>query len=188
MISMADQNRSHGKIDKLPEPMKKEVEARLLNGETYESIASYLQRQGEDVHYSSVGRYGRKFLNKFESVRIAKEFAKLLAEDNVDRPTTELHEANNLIMSQIIMEALVDEDMDGKEKAAAARSIASLQRAQISNEKLKIEARKEAGAVHTAMELLKDKVFTEIASKHPDIAKALLDLADETEKEMQRLQ
>lgn len=183
-----DQNRSHGKIEKLPDMLKKEVEQKLLEGETYESIAEYLQVQGEDVHFSSVGRYGRKFLKRFESVRIAKEFAKLLAEDNVDRPTTELHEANNLLASQLIMEALVDDEMDAKERNQMAKSIATLQRAQVSNEKLKLEARKEKGAVHVAMDLLKDKVFSEIAQSHPDIAQALLQLADETEAEMQRIQ
>lgn len=182
-----DTNRSHGKIDRLPDGLKKEVELRLLNGETYERISEYLQEHGEDVHFSSVGRYGRKFLKKFESVRIAKEFAKLLAEDNVDRPTTELHEANNLLASQLIMEALVDDEMDADERSKMAKSIATLQRAQVSNEKLKLESRRQRGAVHVAMELLKDKVFSEIAENHPDIAQALLELADETEREMEKI-
>lgn len=183
-----EKNRSHGKIDRLPPALKKEVENRLLGGETYEEISAYLKENGEDVHFSSVGRYGRGFLKKFESVRIAKEFAKLLAEDNIDRPATELHEANNLLASQIIMEALVDDDMDAKERAQAAKSIASLQRAQVSNEKLKIDARREQGAVHTAFQLFTDKVYTEIGEKYPDVAEKLLILAQETEREMTKLQ
>ena len=159
-----EKNRSHGKIDRLPAPLKKEVENRLLEGDTYEDISAYLKEQGEDVHYSSVGRYGRGFLKKFESVRIAKEFAKLLAEDNIDRPATELHEANNLLASQIIMEA------------------------QVSNEKLKISARKEQGAVHTAFKLFTEKVYSEIGEKYPDVAEKLLILAEETEREMSKLQ
>lgn len=187
-IDMDAKNRSHGKIDNLPPDLKREVEDRLLAGETYEQVSGFLKEQGEDIHLSSVGRYGRKFLNKFESVRVAKEFAKLLAEDNVDRPATELHEANNLLASQIIMEALVDDQMDAKQRAEAAKSIASLQRAQVSNEKLKIEARKEQGAVHVAMNLLKEKVFAEIGQNHPEIAAALLELAEDTEKELSRMQ
>ena len=183
-----EKNRSHGKIDRLPAPLKKEVENRLLEGDTYEDISAYLKEQGEDVHYSSVGRYGRGFLKKFESVRIAKEFAKLLAEDNIDRPATELHEANNLLASQIIMESMVDDDMDAKERAQAAKSIASLQRAQVSNEKLKISARKEQGAVHTAFKLFTEKVYSEIGEKYPDVAEKLLILAEETEREMSKLQ
>ena len=156
-----DRNRSHGKIEALPTPLKKKVEEKLLTGETYEDIASYLQEQGEDIHFSSVGRYGRKFLNKFESVRIAKEYARLLAEDNAERPATELHEANNLLASQLIMQALVDDDMD---------------------------AGKEQGAVHIALELLKDKVYGELGEAYPEIAATLLLLAEQTEAEMEKLQ
>lgn len=184
---MPEQNRSHGKIDNLPTPLKREVENRLLEGETYENISNYLKEQGEEVHLSSVGRYGKKFLKRFESVRVAKEFAKLLAEDNADRPSTELHEANNLLASQLIMEAMVSEDMDAEERSKIAKSIASLQRAQVSNEKLKIQARKESGAVHVALNLLKDKVFSEIGEKYPEVAQILMMLAEETEAEMNKV-
>lgn len=181
------QNRSHGKIDSLPAALRSEVENRLLNGDTYEEISSYLAEQGEEVHLSSVGRYGKKFLKRFESVRVAKEFAKLLAEDSTDRPSTELHEANNLLASQLIMEAMVSEDMEAADRAKIASSIASLQRAQVGNEKLKLQARKESGAVHVALELLKDKVFAEIGKNYPEIASTLLTLAEETEAEMNKV-
>ena len=184
---MAD-NRSHGKIDALPERLKKQVEEKLLAVETYEGIASYLQENGEDIHFSSVGRYGRKFLNKFQSVRVAPEYARMLAEDNADRPSTEIHEANNMLASQLIMQALVDDDMDPKERSDLIRSIASLQRAQVSNENLKLKARKERGAVHTAMELLKDKVYEELGAAYPDIAAKLLLLAEKTEEEMEKME
>ena len=183
-----EKNRSHGKIDTLPEPLKKKVEEKLLDGETYQDIAGYLKEQGEEVHFSSVGRYGRKFLNKFESVRIAKEYARLLAEDNMERPATELHEANNLLASQLIMQALVDDTMDAKERANIAKSIASLQRAQVGNEKLKLQARKEQGAVHVALELLKDKAYGELGGSYPEIASTLLLLAQQTEEEMEKMQ
>ena len=182
-----EKNRSHGKVERLPAKLKKDVENRLLEGETYEDISSYLKEQGEDISYSAVGRYGRGFLKRFESVRVAKEFAKLLAEDNIDRPATELHEANNLLASQLIMEAMVDDEMDAKEKAQVGKSIATLQRAQVSNEKLKIDARKEQGAVHTAFRLFTDKVYSEIGEKYPDIAQKLFELAEETENEMAKM-
>lgn len=185
---MEQKNRSHGKIDNLPDSLKRDVENKLIEGDTYEDIAVYLKDKGYDVHFSSVGRYGRKFLNRFESVRVAKEFAKLLAEDDVDRPATELHEANNLLASQLIMEAMVDDDMEPEDRAKIAKSIASLQNAQVNNEKLKLKARKEQGAIHTAMKLFTDKVFEEIGSKYPEVAQTLLTLAEETEAELSKIQ
>ena len=150
---------AYGKVDKLPEAIRKEVENRFLEGHTYEEIAAYLKEMGHNISKTSIHRYGKPFLQKFESVRLAKEFAQLLAEDNIDRPTTELHEANNALISQMIMEALISDKVEQQTKLDAARSIATLQRAQVQNERLKLNARKEAGAVHTELKKLKEQVF-----------------------------
>ena len=176
-------NRSHSKIDKLPYMLKREVENKLLEGYTYEEIAEYLKNMGQDIHYSTVARYGKPFLAKFESVRMAKEYAQMLAEDNPDRPTTELHEANNAIVSQMIMEALINPDMTDEDKLKAAKDIAVLQRAQVANEKLKIDSRKASGDVKNALKKLKEQVVTEIGNKYPDVAKTILNIADDVERE-----
>ena len=42
-------NRSHSKIDRLPENLKREVENRLLEGHTYDEIAEYLKQMGQDI-------------------------------------------------------------------------------------------------------------------------------------------
>ncbi len=55
-------NRSHGKVDKLPEMIRKEVENRLLEGYTYEEIASYLKEMGHTISKTSIHRYGKPFL------------------------------------------------------------------------------------------------------------------------------
>lgn len=180
---MADKNRSHGKIGNLPDNLKKEVENQLIKGNTYEDIAEFLKNMGHDVHYSSVGRYGRGYLKKFESVRMAKDYARLLAEDNVDRPTTELHEANNALISQIIMEVLINDETDTEEKIKAAHSIAILQSAQVRNEKLKIDARKAAGIIHTAMTQLQNKMFEKLGANYPEVVKTIMEIAEEIENE-----
>lgn len=179
---MAD-NRKHRKINKLPMPVKQSVENDLVNGRTYQAVSQDLKEQGYDVSYSAVGRYGREYLKKFESVRMAKEYARLLAEDNIDRPTTELHEANNALISQLLMQMMIDGEMTTEEKAKIAQSIATLQSAQVRNEKLKIDARKASGEVHAAMNVLKAKVFEKIGSEHPSIAEAIVRIAEEIEHE-----
>ena len=173
-------------MDKLPEMIRKEVENRLLEGHTYEEIAMYLKEMGHNISKTSIHRYGKPFLQKFESVRLAKEYAQLLAEDNAERPTTELHEANNALISQMIMQILINENIKQKEKIEAARSIATLQRAQVQNERLKLNARKEAGAVHTALKKLKQQVYEEIGKNHPEVAKEIIKIADTIEKETEK--
>ena len=180
-----NKNRSHGKIDRLPEELRRAVETKLLEGYTYAEISEYLKKMGQDVHLSAVARYGKPFLAKFESVRMAKEFAQCLAEDNPERPTTELHEANNALISQMIMEALISDEVSPDEKAKMAKSIATLQRAQVSNEKLKIDSRKAAGEVQQALKLLKEQVYREIGREHPDIAAVMVRLADAVEAQME---
>jgi len=172
-------NRSHGKIDGLPDDLRRTVENKLLEGYTYQQISDHLKALGHDVHYSSVHRYGKPFLKRFESVRMAKEFAQLLAEDNAERPTTELHEANNALISQLIMEVLVDENKPLDVKLKAYRAIAELQTAQVQNERVKLTSRKEAGTVRVAMNMLKERVFKEIQDKHPDVVEAMIKIADE---------
>lgn len=43
---MEQKNRSHGKIDNLPPELKKEVENRLLAGDTYEEVSEWLKGRG----------------------------------------------------------------------------------------------------------------------------------------------
>ncbi len=43
---MEQKNRSHGKIDQLPADLRREVENRLLEGDTYEQVSEYLKEQG----------------------------------------------------------------------------------------------------------------------------------------------
>ena len=182
---MPKKNRSQqGKIHKLPTELRQDVESKLLEGFTYKQISDHLKMLGHDVHLSSVQRFGKPFLQRFEAVKMAKEYAQLLVEDNAERPTTELHEANNALVSQIIMEVLVDEDMKSEEKMQAAAAIATLQRAQIQNERLKITSRKEIGVVRVAMDMMKERLFKEMMNKYPDEVASFIKIADEIVEEM----
>jgi len=184
-IKATNKNRSHGKIDKLPDVLRKQVEEKLLEGFTYVEISNFLKNMGHSVSHVSVHRFGKPFLKKFEAVRMAKEYAQLLAEDNAERPTTELNEANNALASQLIMEMLVDEGMEIKDVINSVKAIALLQQAQVQNERLKITSRKEAGAIKAAMNMLKTRVFSEIQNSHPDIAAKMIQIADDVAAEVE---
>ena len=167
----------------LPTDLRKAVENKLLEGYTYQQISDHLKTLGHDISHQSVFRYGKPFLKRFESVRIAKEYAQLLAEDNAERPTTELHEANNALISNMLMEFLVDEELTFEKKLEAYKAIAELQRAQVQNERLKITSRKEGGNIRAAMNMFKERVFKEIQDKHPEILAAMIRIADEVAAE-----
>jgi hypothetical protein len=112
-------------------------------------------------------------------------FAKAIAEDNIDRPTTEIHEANNAIISQILMETIMSDETETAEKLKAASAIAQLQGAQVRNEKLKIDARKARSVFEIAIRELKEAVFEELG-EHPQIADAVIRIADSKLSEVER--
>ncbi|MCL2188461.1 MAG: DUF3486 family protein [Defluviitaleaceae bacterium] len=183
---MRDSNRSHSKISKLPTILRDAVEKQLLEGHTYEQIAEFLNSKGHEISHMSVQRYGKPYLKKFEQLREARAYAKQLAEDNADRPSTELNEVNNALAQQLLMEMYVSEGITPAEKEKTFRNLALLQQAQATTERLKIVSRKEAGVVKTAMNLLKKRVFDEIQTSHPDIAAVMLNIADEVANEIQK--
>ena len=177
-------NRSQqGKVAKLPAELRRQVEAKLVEGFTYKQMSDHLKSLGHDISLSAVHRFGKPFLQKFESVRMAKEYAQLLAEDNAERPTTELHEANNALISQMIMEILVDPVMPVDTKTKLYRAISELQNAQTANERLKIKSRREIGSVKVAMNMLKERVFEEMQTSYPELVEAMMKIADEVVEE-----
>ncbi|MGL4790981.1 MAG: hypothetical protein ACRCW1_06170 [Anaerotignaceae bacterium] len=81
------------------------------------------------------------------------------------------------------MEAIIDPQLEPEEKLKAAKDIATLQRAQVANEKLKIDSRKAQGDVKSALSKLKEQVFSEVGKNYPEIAEAIIRIADEVERE-----
>ncbi len=76
-----NKRRSHSKIDKLPLSIRYEVERQLVKGVTYAKIAEYLKSLGYDIHLTSVQRYGKPFLKRFEAMKKAIEQANFILND-----------------------------------------------------------------------------------------------------------
>ena len=72
------ERRRHSKIGKLPLKVRVQVERKLIDGVTYAKISEYLKDLGYDISLTSVHRYGKPFLNRYEAVKRASEDAKLL--------------------------------------------------------------------------------------------------------------
>ena len=133
------------------------------------------------MYLSSAWRYGQGFLEKFEAVYRQGEPGCLRRITPSGQQLN--HEANNALISQIIMQALVDEDMKTDEKIKAAKQIALLQQAQVGNEKLKIAARKASGEINTAFNKLKTKIYERLGNDYPDIAETIMLIAEEVKRE-----
>ena len=106
--------RKHSKITSaLPQDLVQVINERLVDGETYESIAAYIRAQGHEVSKSAVGRYGKDFLSKLERLRVVKEQARAIVSEGKDGPALEMTEAATQLALQLIMERLVSvENLD----------------------------------------------------------------------------
>lgn len=175
---MADNRRKHSKITtELPPEIVSEVNRLLVEeGKTYQEIAGWLKEMGHDVSKSSVGRYGKDFLSRLERLRVVKDQARAIVEENGDRPATELHEAANQIAVQLIMEKLTTvNDLEVDNIADLFKAVAQLERSATGRERLKFNFNKGADA---AAEKIKAALKAEISADQ-DLLSRLGELVDQ---------
>ncbi len=180
---MARARRKHHKITQLPPEIVEEVNRLLVNGETYEGIAQWLRQKGHEVGKSSVGRYSKDFLNRLERLRVVRDQAKAIVEDDPDAPATQMAEAANNLAMQLVMEILMEADigsLKGEKLSQVLKAAAQLQRSSVAIEKLKMEFNK---GVAAAVTRLKEELQREL-KEQPELLRQLEQLVDKAEKQV----
>ena len=76
--------RRTGKIDRLDQQTKDEVEQMLLSGVTYREIVEYLKAKGVELSRMAVCTYAKRFLATTQMLHIAQENFRMLT-DELDR-------------------------------------------------------------------------------------------------------
>lgn len=139
--------RKHSKVeDNLPPEIRREVNRLLLEGETYEDISDYLKGKGHDISRSSIGRYGKGFLNEYRNLLIIEDKSKiLLSEAGGDGMV--LEEAVAKKMAATLMELLLDEGIDIGKTPRIISDFARLQSSSTARERAKMEFKKKATVV-----------------------------------------
>lgn len=168
--------RKHARITtELPKSLIQAINERLVAGETYESIATYLRESGHDISKSSVGRYGKDFLSKLERLRIVKEQARTIMTEGKDGPALEMTEAATQLALQLIMERLVAaEDLRDAKSSEILKALALLERSAVQREKLKMDAGR---MVEAAVARIKESLQEEL-QKTPEILERLVSMVD----------
>lgn len=138
--------RKHHKITReLPDELIEVVNKLLVEGTTYREIADFLREKGHEISKSSVQRYGKDFLARLERLRVVKEKARAIIEDDPDRPATEMAEAANLLAMNLIMETLEQlDDLSGEKVTELLKALARLEQSGVARERLKLSYRKKA--------------------------------------------
>lgn len=140
--------RVHSKIDSLPPEERECVNRMLIEGCTYEQIGEYLKGKGFDISKSSVGRYGKGFLERVRQIRIVEDKANALV-DQVGDDALILEEGASKMLATAIMDRLLKDDIEDLDKLVA--SFARLQSSSVQRvalqKKLQEKARKVAESV-----------------------------------------
>lgn len=177
---MAKNRRKHYKIEQLPKEIVTVINNKLTDGCTYEEIAEWIKSMGHDVGKSSVGRYGKDFLSRLERLKVVKEQAKTIVENN-DGPTTQMAEAANQLAMQLIMETLMKVDnLEGAKITELFKAISLLERSGVAREKLKYEFDR---GVSAAAAKIKENLRSELAS-NPGLLIQLENLVDATQEQV----
>ena len=168
--------RKHSRLtDDLPEEIRKEVDALLVQGSaTYDEIKAYLTQKGYDISRSAIGRYGKGFMATYQRLRIIEDKARTLVSEAGDGMI--LEEAVSKTFSQMILELLHDGKMDLKKAPKIIGEFARLQASTVLRERVKNEyAKKVQKAGDEVEKLVKAGGLTD--SKAAEIRKKILGIA-----------
>ena len=138
-----DKVRRRSKVDTdLPKEVREEVDRLLIENATYEEISGYLKAKGHDISKSSIGRYGKNFLNLYRDIRILEDKSKAITSESGEGMS--LEEATSKLFTKQILELLFSGGIDLSEKSKLIGEFAKLQSSSVARERLKADIKKKA--------------------------------------------
>lgn len=130
--------------------MQEAINAKLVEGKTYQEITDWINSLGHDISRASVGRYGKTFAEKLEAIREKRErFKELLAQAKDDDTLTLLQAANNTVIQKAFEEFLNRDSLEELSSDDLSKMIARSTRNMLLQEKYQAEQRRKAEtAIH----------------------------------------
>lgn len=127
----------------LPDEVKKELDKKLVENHFsgYLELEKWLRGEGYEISKSSIHRYGSKFKQQLEAIRIATEQAKVIAAESDDE--NDMADALSRLAQQKLFSVLVDmeEIPNDIELPKLVKAIATLNRSSVSIKKYQAEVR-----------------------------------------------
>lgn len=175
-----DKRRKHHKITTFPQEIVEEVNRLLVEGHTYEEVASWLNKMGHEVGKSSVGRYGKDFMARLDRLKVVRDQAKAIVESNQDAPGTQLAEAANELAISMIMETLSELDsLEGQKVTELLKVLPKLADASTRREALKMQFNK---GVEAAAAKIMANLKAEIEAD-PDLQTRMMELVEKSKQQ-----
>ncbi len=127
----------------LPEEIKKELDTQLVKNQFsgYLELERWLREEGYEISKSSIHRYGSKFKKQLETIKLATEQAKVIANECDDE--NDMADALSRLAQQKLFQVLVDlEDVpDDIELPKLVTAIATLNRSSVNVKKYSQEVK-----------------------------------------------
>jgi hypothetical protein len=153
-ISIRKVERRHHKVDALPREVRDELVQRFMAGETYDHLARWLADLGHKIGRSSVHRWGKPFEKQLQmrllKIEAYREGSAKIVAGLKDIPGTQLNEAAEQSITQMLLEAQIDLDeaaLDVEKRTKVlsqlAHALTGLGYSAATRERLKLAFRKE---------------------------------------------
>lgn len=144
------------RIKGLPASVKAWLDRELVenNFSGYDALVAELKKRGCDVSRSSVHRYGQEFEQRIEMLKLASEQAKAVVDAAPDDEGA-VSEALMRLVQEKLFNVLLDFKVDPEKPlniASAAKAVAELSRATVTQKKWQSEVRAKAKTVADTVE------------------------------------
>ncbi|MEW5763700.1 MAG: DUF3486 family protein [Acidobacteriota bacterium] len=140
-------------VTQLPEEVRRALEARLVQGgfAGYTALAEWLTEQGYEISKSSLHRYGQTLERKLSAIKASTQAAQLIAEAAPDEEDARSAAVISLVQTDLFEALLALQEAGDAEPAervkllsSAARSIADVGRASVSQKRFASEVKARA--------------------------------------------
>jgi hypothetical protein len=136
------------KIELLPPEVKAWLDRALVDNAygQYELLASELKARGHDISKSAVHRYGQEFEERLKTLKLATEQAKAIIDASPDNEGA-VSEALMRLVQEKLFQVMLDFKVDPDKPlniASAAKAVAELSRATVTQKKWQADVRAKA--------------------------------------------
>ena len=145
MPDLHHKGRRHSKLHALSAEHQAELNRLLIEDTTYEEIVEHFKGRGVDLSRSSVGRYGKEFMNQVRELKILEDQARALLTGEPE-DAFKLEEAASKLAVKGILMWLLEGGKAAVDRPFMLKNLSDLQKASVSRERLKIEMRRKAEA------------------------------------------
>ena len=162
--------RKHSKIDKLPADIKDTVEEMIRSDFTYAEIAEYIQAQTDvPISTASICRHARNLNESIETLRMAQENFKVIAEELNRYPDMDAGEGIIRLLSHYVLESInntPEEQWKSLKPDELIKHATSLVKAASYKKNLDI---KNEDILSAGFEQVKSMVFEAMARERPEL-------------------